>query len=119
MPRRPPVLRYAALTALLLWVCNAGAAQPDTPPYPNTDSFGVPFEKGEDWHRHCTRVEHLVRPRPAMKSAGMRCNATDLYYLKRDQERTSPAEWRQVRACAEATGDDAVLADMRARGEKV
>lgn len=115
MSRRPHVLRSAALAAFWLWACNTGAAQADPPLYPNTEGFGVPFDKGEDWHRHCMRAARLAPP-PALVKPGMRCDATSLYYLKRDQETASPAEWRQVHACAEAKGDDAVLMMLNANG---
>jgi uncharacterized protein YecT (DUF1311 family) len=100
------VLRPAALAALLLWAGATHAGQAAAP-YPNTDGFGVEFSKSEDWYRLCMRVEPLAPPRPV--AAGNRCDATELYYLKRDQEATSNGEWRQVRECAEASGDDAVL----------
>jgi hypothetical protein len=116
MSCRPHVLRSAALAAFLLWACNAGAAQADPPSYPNTEGFGVPFEQGEDWHRHCTRAARLAPPPAPVKPGTLRCDATSLYYLKRDRASTSPAEWRQVRACAEANGDDAVLMMLHANG---
>lgn len=114
MSRRPHVLRSAALAAFLLWVCNMGAAQADPSPYPNTEGFGVPFEQGEDWHRHCMRAARAAPPAPV--TPHMRCDAASLYYLKRDQKTASPAEWRQVQACAEANGDDAVLMMLNANG---
>lgn len=111
---RSRALRTAVLAAVMLWTCNASAVQP-VPAYPNTEGFGVPFSTNEDWYRHCMRVEHLVPPRPS-KPGKPRCDATGLYYLKRDQASTSAAEWRQVRRCAEASGDDAVLMMMYANG---
>ncbi|RYE71224.1 MAG: hypothetical protein EOO80_22115, partial [Oxalobacteraceae bacterium] len=61
------------------------------------------------------RVQALVHPSPP-KRAKLRCDATALYYLKREQASTSAAEWRQVSDCAEATGNDAVLMMMYANG---
>jgi uncharacterized protein YecT (DUF1311 family) len=113
--RRLHVLRPAALAALLLWAGAMHAGQPAAVPYPNTEGFGIDFEKNEDWYRQCMGVERLVPPRPAV-APGNRCDATELYYLKRDQETTSKDEWRQVRACAEASGDDAVLMMLHANG---
>ena len=117
--RRPHVLRPAALAVLLMWAGAAPAVQPPAS-YPNTDGFGIDFEKSEDWYRHCMRVERLVPPRlpspPAPRLKSGRCDATGLYYLKRDQEGTSDAEWRDVRECAEASGDDAVLMMLYANG---
>lgn len=107
------VLRPAALAALLLWAGAAQAGQAAAP-YPNTEGFGIAFSKSEDWYSQCMRVQRLVPPRRA--AAGNRCDATELYYLKRDQEATSDAEWRQVHACAEAAGDDAVLMMLYANG---
>jgi uncharacterized protein YecT (DUF1311 family) len=111
---RSRALRSAVLAAYLLWTGSSGAAQP-APAYPNTEGFGVPFSTNEEWYRHCMRVERLVPPRPP-KPGKLRCDATELYYLKRDQASTSAAEWRQVRDCAEATGNDAVLMMMYANG---
>jgi hypothetical protein len=115
MACRPLVLRCAAVAALLLGMGNAGAVQPSTVPYPNTEGFGVDFEKSEDWYRHCMRVQRPAPPRAPGK-AGKRCDATSLYYLKHDQPTTSSAEWGQVRSCAEASGDDAVLMMLYANG---
>lgn len=114
MACRPLVLSCAVVAALLLGMGNAGAAQPATVPYPNTEGFGVHFDKNEDWYRHCMRVQ---RPpsRPPGKP-GKRCDASGLYYLKHDQSTTSSAEWGQVRSCAEASGDDAVLMMLYANG---
>jgi uncharacterized protein YecT (DUF1311 family) len=84
-------------------------------PYPNTGNFGVPFSKTEDWYRQCMRVEKLA-PEAAAPEAPAGCNATDLYYIKRSQAQTSPAEWEQVRACALATNNNAVLMMLYANG---
>lgn len=120
MPRPPPVLRHVALAATLattlLWAGTTGAAQTDTAPYPNTEGFGVPFGEGEDWYRQCMRAARLAPPPAPVTPGKLRCEATDLYYLKRDQHSTSPAEWRQVHACAEGSGDDAVLMMLYANG---
>lgn len=115
MPRPPHALRSAALAAFLVWSCNTGAAEPAAA-YPNTDGFGIAFEKSEDWYRHCMRAERLAPLRAPVNTGKPRCDATDLYYLKRDQESTSPAEWRQVQACARESGDDAVLMMLHANG---
>ncbi len=116
MPRPPHALRSAVLAAFLAWSCNTGAAEPAAAAYPNTDGFGIAFEKSEDWYRHCIRVERPAPPRAPLNAGKLRCDATDLYYQKRDQESASPAEWRQVRACAEGSGDDAVLMMLHANG---
>ncbi|KQQ87931.1 hypothetical protein ASF77_14500 [Massilia sp. Leaf139] len=98
----------------MLWVGSSGAAQPSAAAYPNTEGFGIAFDKAEDWYRHCMRVERLAYP-PA-RADGERCDAVDLYYVKREQASTSAAEWRQVHACARAAGDDAVLMMLHANG---
>jgi uncharacterized protein YecT (DUF1311 family) len=84
-------------------------------PYPNTGNFGVAFSQDEDWYKQCMRVEQL-QPAPATAKAPAGCKATDLYYRKRSQAQTSPAEWEQVRACAIATNDNAVLMMLYANG---
>jgi uncharacterized protein YecT (DUF1311 family) len=83
-------------------------------PYPNTN-FGVPFSTTEDWYRQCMRVEKLA-PEAAAGKAPTGCDATGLYYRKRGQARTSQPEWDQVRACAIATHNDAVLMMLYANG---
>jgi len=84
-------------------------------PYPNSGSFGVPFAKDEAWYRQCMRVEKQSPPTPAA-SAPAGCDASDLYYRKRSQALTSQAEWDQVRACAVAHDDHAVLMMLYANG---
>ncbi len=84
-------------------------------PYPNTDSFGVPFSKDEAWYRQCMRVEKQPSPKPAT-GAPADCDAGDLYYRKRSQAVASQAEWDQVRACAVAHDDHAVLMMLYANG---
>ncbi len=108
-----PSLSAAVLASLALWTSTAGAADPA---YPNTEGFGVPFSTNEAWYRHCMRVEGHVVPRPLAPPGQLRCDATALYYQKRDQARNSAAEWREVRSCAEASGDNAVLMMLYANG---
>lgn len=114
---RIPALRPAPLASvfasLALWTSIAGAANPA---YPNTEGFGVPFSTNEEWYRQCMRVEGFGAPRSPAPPGKLRCDATTLYYQKRDQARTSAAEWRQVRSCAEAGADDAVLMMLYANG---
>jgi uncharacterized protein YecT (DUF1311 family) len=83
--------------------------------YPNTGNFGVPFSQDEDWYQQCMRVEQLA-PAPATLKAPEGCAPTDLYDRKRSQAQTSKAEWEQVRACALAKNDNAVLMMLYANG---
>jgi uncharacterized protein YecT (DUF1311 family) len=83
--------------------------------FPNTGNFGVPFSQDEDWYKQCMRVEQLA-PAPATLKAPEGCAPTDLYYRKRSQAQTSKAEWEQVRACALAKNDNAVLMMLYANG---
>ncbi|ALK97418.1 hypothetical protein AB595_12590 [Massilia sp. WF1] len=111
--RKIPACLLAAGAALA--VCQPA---PAAGPYPNTSNFGVPFSQDEDWYRQCMRVERLQPPPSAMKApAG--CKARELYYRKRGQAQTSPAEWELVRACALENHDDAVLMMMYANGDGV
>ena len=111
-----PAVRPALLAALLLWTCGTAAAQPAAAVYPNTEGFGVEFAKSEDWYRHCMRAQRAAPPPAPARDGKMRCDASNLYYLKRDQQSTSNAEWNQVRGCAEANGDDAFLMMLYANG---
>lgn len=95
-------------------VLLAGLAQ--AVPYPNTSNFGVPFSRDESWYRQCMRVEGRSAPGLGSQTPAQRCNAGDLYYDKRSQAATSDAEWRQVRECALAQEDDAVLMMLYANG---
>lgn len=83
-------------------------------PYPNTSNFGVPFSKEEPWYQQCMRVEKPHAPQ--LPAARGRCDASDLYYTKRNQAVTSPGEWNKVRACAIARGDNGVLMMLYANG---
>lgn len=117
MPRRTLVARRAGLAVFLLAALGAQAAPTVALPYPNTSGFGVDFDSGEDWHRQCMRVAHLA---PAYAAApepeGQTTPATDLYYMTRDQARSTPAQWRKVREQALKAGDDAVLMMLYANG---
>jgi uncharacterized protein YecT (DUF1311 family) len=63
------------------------------------------------------RVEHAVAPAAATAQApGATCDASALYYRKRSQAVTAPAEWKTVRECALARGDNAVLMMLYANG---
>lgn len=122
MPRRSFVLRRAGLAPLLLplfLALSTHALAQDGSLYPNTNNFGVPFDSGEDWHLQCMRVAGLA-PSPAYVTAPTLeepyTEATDLYYMKREQAVTTRAEWRRVRAQALAAGDDAVLMMLHANG---
>jgi uncharacterized protein YecT (DUF1311 family) len=99
------------LAPLILAAMPALAASP----YPNTDNFGVPFSKDEDWYKQCMRVEQL-QPAPATVKPAQDCKAIDLYDRKRNQASTSQGEWDQVRACALAQNDNAVLMMLYANG---
>jgi uncharacterized protein YecT (DUF1311 family) len=83
--------------------------------YPNTSTFGVPFSQDEAWYKQCMRVEKLA-PAPASVKAPEDCDPIGLYDSKRSQARTSQAEWEQVRACALAKNDNAVLMMLYANG---
>lgn len=108
---RPRRLRACAFIAFGLAALPALAAGP----YPRTDFFGVPFSTDEAWYRQCMRVEKLPAE-PAAGKAAAGCDATALYYIKRSQAQTSPAEWEQVRQCAIGTDDKAVLMMLYANG---
>lgn len=101
------------LLAVLIACIPAPACAADA--YPNTDGFGVPFSKDEGWYRQCMRVEKQAASRPAA-TAPANCDAGDLYYRKRSQAVTAQAEWDQVRACAIAQRDNAVLMMLYANG---
>jgi uncharacterized protein YecT (DUF1311 family) len=96
-------------------VCAAAPvlAAPDYP----TQSFGVPFSKDEAWYRQCIRVEHVDLPAAhAARSTDAACDASGLYYQKRSQATTSPAEWNAVKECALASRNNAVLMMLYANG---
>jgi uncharacterized protein YecT (DUF1311 family) len=107
---------FFKLTFALLAAC-AAAPVPAAPGYPTTQTFGVPFSTDEAWYRQCMRVEHAT----ALAADGTHapdatCDASGLYYQKRSQAVTSPAEWKTVRECALARGDNAVLMMLYANG---
>jgi uncharacterized protein YecT (DUF1311 family) len=105
-----PFARILTLAAIGLSTASALAAAP----YPNTGNFGVPFSKDESWHQQCMRVAKLKAP--PMPAVSGPCDAGDLYYTKRNQAVTSPAEWNKVRACAITRADNSVLMMLYANG---
>jgi uncharacterized protein YecT (DUF1311 family) len=84
--------------------------------YPNTENFGVQVDQNADWYRQCIRVERVQPPASPGAASPAQCNASDAYYAKLDQAITSAAEWAQVRSCAIASNDTAVLAMLYANG---
>jgi hypothetical protein len=105
---------YFRLTFAALAVC-AAAPSMAAPDYP-THTFGVPFSTDEAWYRQCMRVEHAIAPAATAQASAATCDASALYYRKRSQAATSPAEWKTVRECALAQGDNAVLMMLYANG---
>ena len=104
------IARLLTLAAAGLSCASAFAAGP----YPNTSNFGVPFSEDESWYQQCMRVAKLkAAPMPAVSGP---CDAGDLYYTKRNQAATSPAEWNKVRACAITRADNSVLMMLYANG---
>lgn len=84
--------------------------------YPNTEHFGVPVDRGDDWYTKCIRVEHVRAPAAAITALPAACDASDAYYAKLDQAVTNGAEWAWVRSCAIASNDTAVLTMLYANG---
>lgn len=81
--------------------------------YPNTSTFGIPFDHKAPWYRHCMRVQPMVAPATPARPAS--CKAFD-YYDKLSQAKASQAEWNGVRACAVDIQDDTVLSMLFANG---
>ena len=81
--------------------------------YPNSDNFGVEFDRQAEWYRQCMQVRDL-QPPPTAAAVGP-CRP-DAYYTKLNQASTGQAEWDQVRACAVARNDTAVLSMLYANG---
>lgn len=103
-----------ALASLAFYAAASALAAPT---YPATEGFGVPVSKDEPWYQECMRVEHVAGAEtPAGQAQGPQSEATALYYQKRSQAATSPAEWNTVRQRALALGDNAVLMMLYANG---
>lgn len=105
------ISRLLTLAAVSLSTLPAALA---AAPYPNTSNFGVPFSEDEPWYQQCMRVNKLSAP--TMPAVSGPCDAGDLYYTKRNQAATSPAEWNKVRACAITKADNSVLMMLYANG---
>jgi uncharacterized protein YecT (DUF1311 family) len=109
-----PLARTLACATI---ACSASCAALAAAPYPNTSNFGVPFSEGEHWYQQCMRVAKLPEPTlSAARGGSPKCKAGELYYSKRNQAKTSPAEWNKVRECAIASADNAVLMMLYANG---
>lgn len=103
-----------ALASLAFYTAASALA---APAYPATGDFGVPVSKDEPWFQECMRVEHVAGAEtPARQAQGPQSEASALYYQKRSQAVTSPAEWNIVRNRALALGDNAVLMMLYANG---
>ncbi|MDB5932832.1 MAG: hypothetical protein JWQ01_176 [Massilia sp.] len=101
--------------SLTLMFALLAAAPAQAQSYPNTEYFGGQVDRNADWYKQCMRVEH-VRPPAGGGVLPASCNASQAYYARLDQAITSPAEWAQVRSCAIASNDTAVLAMLYANG---
>jgi len=110
----------ALLVKSLLLTALAGSALPATAgdQYPNTSGIGQDVNQDEAWYQQCLRVEHVEPPAVAAgaQATSTKCDANGLYYDKRSQAVTGPAEWNKVRACALANSDDGVLMMLYANG---
>jgi uncharacterized protein YecT (DUF1311 family) len=105
----------APLAACLLALAFAGAAA--AADYPNTANFGIAYDKNARWHQLCMEAKD-ARP-PAADAAGPAekgCDPRDMYYDARSGAGASVGQWRAVRACAQAAGDDSVLMMLYANG---
>ncbi|MDB5948429.1 MAG: hypothetical protein JWR65_284 [Massilia sp.] len=96
----------------------AAARQAD---YPNTSNFGLVPDQNAVWYKHCLRVQHRQAPTRDLtplppQTKAKACAAGKLYYEKRNQANTSQGEWDQVRRCALASDDSAVLMMLYANG---
>ena len=105
-------MRRCLLVALVLGAAPLPAL---AQAYPNTENFGVDFDRDAPWYQACLRVRHAVPAAPAAPAVPA-CDARAAYYIKLDQAVTSAAEWAAVRACAAASNDSAVLSMLYANG---
>ncbi|MRV71305.1 hypothetical protein GJ700_06170 [Duganella sp. FT92W] len=110
----------AARAAAVGWVAMLPAmAQP--PEYPNTSAMGSLGDTNAVWYRQCMAVQHVQPPARDLPAAsalhGLRhCGAQDRYYDTRERVAASPLAWDQVRHCAVAEHDAAVLMMLYANG---
>lgn len=91
--------------------------------YPNTSAFAVDYEKNEAWYKQCINVQYaqpIVTDIPTtqlMDKLG-ECNAEDLYYDTKSDNRTalSIGDWSKVVACAYRQSDEIILMMLHANG---
>lgn len=112
--KRAMVSAAAGMMAML-----PAMAQP--PEYPNTSAMGSMGDPGAAWYRQCMAVQQVQPPARDLPAAsalhGLRnCGAQDRYYDTRQRVAASPAAWDQVRHCALAEHDAAVLMMLYANG---
>jgi hypothetical protein len=112
--KRAMVSAAAGLVAML-----PAMAQP--PEYPNTSAMGSMGDSSAVWYRQCMAVQQAqppMRDLPAVTALhGLRnCGAQDRYYDTRQRVAASPLAWEQVRHCALAEHDVAVLMMLYANG---
>lgn len=103
------------------WMMTILPALAQPPDYPNTSAMGSMGDTGAAWYKQCMAVQHAQPPArdlpPAGSLHGMRqCGAQDRYYDTRQRVAATPAAWEQVRHCAVAEHDAAVLMMLYANG---
>lgn len=89
--------------------------------YPNTEWMGGEADKDSDWYKECMRVKGISPPKTDIPSAQISsslsgCIPTDLYYEAKRMLATNSANWINVKNCAFAQNDDAVLMMLYANG---
>lgn len=116
---RSIVNSFRILTIILIFSFSTHGYADDK--YPNTEWMGGEADKDSDWYKECIRVKDISSPetdRPSAKisSSLSGCIPTDLYYEAKRKLATNNANWINVRNCAFAENDDAVLMMLYANG---
>lgn len=113
-------MKRAMVSIVAGWMVMLPAiAQP--PDYPNTSAMGSMDGIGTTWYRQCMAVQQVQPPARDLPAAsalhGLRqCGAQERYYDTRQRVAASPTAWDQVRHCALAEQDSAVLMMLYANG---
>lgn len=103
----------------LLCLLNCTLAQSEE--YPNTENFGVVFDKREAWYKQCMAVKSVMPERKDLPSEEMapsllKCEALGDYYDTLDMDSPRQSDWMKVVYCAHRNNKTDVLSMLYANG---
>lgn len=111
--------QMAVVLSGLLCLLNYTVAQSGE--YPNTEYFGIEFDKHEVWYKQCLAVKSVMPDRKDLPSEEMaasllKCEAHGDYYDTLDMDNPSHSDWVKVVHCAHKKNETDILSMLYANG---